>query len=503
MTVTLKRQLNDDEKKHILKIHGRKCFATGHGIPESEELHFDHIQAFAVDGVSELDNIAPMCQEHNLQKGKLSLTDFRVKLQLNEFFKPGDRLTVGHLLRYLKERGDITEFGKPVTVLERDDTVQVESSTAKQSYRLYNCPLTKWRYFYATLDISLLDSDDESDHSIGLQPRYLIPEKVFELYRHFQRHPVLLPSIGRVVGNRIRLFDGQHKIAGLLWTGRREFECKIYTNHDIRLLNQTNISAHDTFAQLRFFSSIMVMKLGALFGADFDEYKKADDEPTKSEAAFLTWLERRDAGAVKKADRAEQFRSFLYNSVIEHPDNRLKGLISSSNRSTDEKPLTIDILSKSIFACFLYRQPVEDNMATEGYKREDETENTISLMNMLHDLGLHAWNPKALNGDTTQGKLERMFRSKSIMAWSELLRDAVLAKLELTDADERACPFYRELDKRQLEGIKQTVARLFNWKFWSDPGDEIDRVLSDNKSAVKEWFKAHDLTTGYLLGAPG
>jgi hypothetical protein len=155
-----------------------------------------------------------------------------------------------------------------------------------------------------------------------------------------------------------------------------------------------------------------------------------------------------------------------------------------------------------LFACFLYRLPVDDNMATESYKRENETDNMVSLMNMFHDLGLHAWNAKALTGDTTQRKLERMFRSKSIMAWSELLRDAVLAKLELDDADERACPFYREFEKRQLEAIKQVVARLFNWKFWSDAGTGIDGVLSDNKSAVKRWFKDHDLTPGYLLGAP-
>jgi hypothetical protein len=112
MTVTLKRQLSADEKAHILKIHGRKCFATGHPIPEGEELHFDHIQAFSLNGVSELDNIAPMCQDHNIQKGTLSLADFRVKLQLNEFFKRGDRLTVGELFRYLKERGDVSDFGK-------------------------------------------------------------------------------------------------------------------------------------------------------------------------------------------------------------------------------------------------------------------------------------------------------------------------------------------------------------------------------------------------------
>ncbi len=502
MTITLKRQLTDEEKKHNLTTHGRKCFATGHAIADDEEVHFDHIQAFSQDGVSELDNIAPMCQDYNLLKGTLSLGDFRVKLRLNDFFKKGDRLTVGHLLRFLREAGDIDAFGKSVTVTQTDGNVMIESSAGKQSYRLYQCPLTKWRYFYATLDMSLLDSDDESDHSIGLQPRYLIPDKVFEMYRHFQRHPVLLPSIGRVIGNHIRLFDGQHKIAGLLWTGRREFECKIYTDYDIRLLNLTNISAHDTFAQVRFFSSIMVMKLGALFGADFEEYKKSDDEPIKTEANFLRWLDRRDKGTVKRGDRAEQFRSFLYNSVIEDENNKLKDLISASNRRSDDKPLTIDMLSKSLFSCFLYREPVEDNMATEGYKRQNESENMVALMNMLYELGLHAWNPKAMTGDTAQRKLDRMFRSKSMMAWSELLRDAVLAKLDLMDADDRACPFYRELDKKQLDAIRQTVARLFNWKFWSDPGEEIDRVLSDNKGVVKDWFKKHDLTPGYLLGAP-
>lgn len=119
-----------------------------------------------------------------------------------------------------------------------------------------------------------------------------------------------------------------------------------------------------------------------------------------------------------------------------------------------------------------------------------------------HELGLHGWNHKAPAGDTTQRKLDRLFRSKSMMAWSELLRDAVLAKLELRDAEDRGRPFYRVLDKRDLEGVRGIVERLFNWKFWSDAGVEVDRVLSDNKSSVKDWFKKHDLTTGYLLGAP-
>src|SRR5206468_2922833 len=114
-----------------------------------------------------------------------------------------------------------------VVVHEDDAKVILETPHANHTYSLYQAPATGWKYFYATLPIELLDSDDEEDHKIGLQPRYLIFDKVFDMYRHFQQHPVLQPSIGRLHDERIVLFDGQHKIAALLWTGRREFECKI------------------------------------------------------------------------------------------------------------------------------------------------------------------------------------------------------------------------------------------------------------------------------------
>ena len=501
MSLILRRQLNDDEKSLILKTHGRRDFATGLPIPDDDEAQFDHIHAYSEGGDTDLNNIAPMSAETNRAKGTLSLEDYRVKRQLAEFFQQGDRQTLGHLLSYMSEKGSVKSFGQVVEAVESDGMIDLRSASGNAKHRLYTCPATGWRYFYATVPVDLIESDDETDHGIGLQPRYLIEDKVFELYRHFQRHPVLQPSIGRIVNHRIKLFDGQHKIAGLLWAGRRSFEVKVYMDCELRLLNQTNISAHDKFAQTRFYSSIMVMKLGTQFGADFDEYKKDENEAVKSEAGFLKWIARRDAGTTKKADRSEQFRSYLYNSVIEHADNETSKWISASNKSTNEKPLTIDMLSKSIFACFMYRQPAEDNMATEAYKRQAEMENVIALMNMLNDLGLHAWNSAAPGSDTTQRKLVRMYRSKSIMSWCEILVDAITATLKLHDSDEKQRPFYRELTKAQLDDVKRVVERLCGWKFWSDASDEIDRILADNKSAVKQWFREHGLTTGYLMGA--
>lgn len=501
MTTILKRQLTDIEKQTVLNSHGRTCFATGHQIPETEKVQYDHIHAYAEGGISELNNIAPMCETHNKQKGVLTLNDFRVKLRLAEFFDSGDALTLQHLLSYLTKNGDLGGYGQKSVITIQGDQIEVDTQSGKKHYApLSVCPTTKWKYFYATLPVELLNSDDDEDKKIGLQPRYLILDKVFELYRHFQQHPVLQPSIGRISNNRILLFDGQHKAAALLWNGRRDFECKIYVDPDLRLLNDTNISAHDKFAQTRFYSSIMVQKLGAEFGADFEAYKSLEDANPKTEAGFVAYLSKDTTQT--KAERNLRFRNYLYNAVLSDASNKAESYVSKANRSTEQQPLTIDMLTKSIFAAFLHTQPSEDNMASEEYKREKEIFNNVELMNMLYDLALNGWNPKAGANDNNQRKLKRVFGSKSIMAWSEIVRDAVCGKLELQDAQDRQRPFYREMSEADLDKIKKIIGRLVDWKRWdSPPGDEIDGVLADNRSKVLGWLKSHGLTTGYLMGA--
>jgi hypothetical protein len=501
MSILLKRQLNEDEKKIILARYDRKCFANGHAIPDGEQIQFDHVHAYSLGGESELNNIAPMCAQHNKEKGALSLEDFRIKLRLDDFFKDGEKLTLKHFLRYLKKGGDIPSFGQPIAVSEANGNVQLESANRKLGSVLQECPTTTWRYFYAKLPVDLIDSDDDEDHTMGLQPRYLIQDKVFKLFRHFQRHPVLQPSIGRVVDNRIRLFDGQHKVAALLLNGRRDFECKIYLNSELRLLNQTNIAAHDNFAQTRFFSSIMVLKLGGQFGKDFENYKTLESEPNKTESGFMAYLSRLE-GSLTQAELNKRFRSYLYSSVLEDADNKLKALVSTSNRGTDQQPLTMDMLQKSLFAALLYHDPLQDSMTTEAYKRDAEVGNVVAILNMFYELALHAWNGAAGTKDGNQRRLQRLVRSKSMMAWAELFRDALCGKLEIQDAEERAKPLYRELSDSQTQSIRKVAERLVGWTGWkAPPEDEIDRVLADNKTVVKDWFKKQGLTTGYLMGA--
>lgn len=503
MSFLIRRQLNDEEKAIVLKGYGRRCFSSGHLIPDGEEVQFDHIHAYSKGGESELNNIAPMCATHNKEKGALSLNDFRVKLRLEDFFKSGEKVTLRHLLKFLVQGKDIQSFGASVALQKQNGRILIESTTNKYEHSAYKCPTTGWTYCYLTLPVELLDSDDDHDNEIGLQPRYLIEDKVFNMFRHFQLHPVLQPSVGRLVGNTIRLFDGQHKIAALLLNGRKEFECKIYVDSEVRLLNQTNIAAHDRFAQTRFYSSIMVLKLGNQFGKDFEDYKNLESEPKKTESGFMDYLRRLDADVSTRGDLNQRFRSHLYSSILENPENKMKDLVSASNRSSLKTPITMDALQKSLFSAFLYREPTSDDMTSTAYKRDSETTNMVEIMNMFFELGLHSWSPEAGENDATQRTLDRLIRSKSMMAWAELLRDAICGKLDLHDAGDREMPLYRDFSDQEKQRIRSVIERLFSWKHWQAPAeDEIDRVLSDNKSAVKSWFREHGLTTGYLMGAP-
>jgi len=160
------------------------------------------------------------------------------------------------------------------------------------------------------------------------------------------------------------------------------------------------------------------------------------------------------------------------------------------------------MLNKSLFSNFLYRYPTNDDLTSPNYKRDKEIINVIKLCNIIYEEIMHKWDTTKTANDLTQNKLNRMFRSKSIMAWAELFRDAVAAKLEIIDRDEKALLFYREISDEDFDKIRKVFRRLVNWSVWeSSVNSDIDRVLADNKSEVKKYFRDKGLTTGYLLGA--
>ena len=79
------------------------------------------------------------------------------------------------------------------------------------------------------------------------------------------------------------------------------------------------------------------------------------------------------------------------NSVLDPEVNKVSRLASKSNRSTSEFPLTVDMLSKSLLSNFLYRHPLEDDLASDHYQRDQEISNLVELFNIIDSEALHNW----------------------------------------------------------------------------------------------------------------
>jgi hypothetical protein len=246
----------------------------------------------------------------------------------------------------------------------------------------------------------------------------------------------------------------------------------------------------------------MVLKLGAQFGKDFEEYKNIENDSSKSEEGLIEYLLNKEI-PVTKGDINKKFRSYLFNSILENENNKCVPLISVSPRSTNEQPLALDMLTKSIFSNFIFTTPLSDNILSDKYKRDSESKNVVALMNIMFEQSLCSWNKDATPNDLSQLKLRRVYASKSIMAWTELFKDAICAKLDVLDSDEKAKVFYRDISKNDFEKIKTIFIRFINWQMWSSPkNSEIDTVISSNRRTIKEWYKQKGLTVGYLVGAP-
>jgi hypothetical protein len=187
---------------------------------------------------------------------------------------------------------------------------------------------------------------------------------------------------------------------------------------------------------------------------------------------------------------------------LENADNKWAPLVSISNRSSKEQPITLDMLTKSIFSNFVCTEPLSDNILTDVYKREIESNNVVRLMNIMFDQSLCSWNNDTTPNDSTQIKLKRLYASKSIMSWTELFKDAICAKLDVLDSDEKAKIFYREISNADFDKIKSIFSRLVNWQMWNSPrNSEIDTVIAGNKKTIKDWLKNKGLTVGFLVGA--
>lgn len=490
-----RRQLSEREKAEIVEQHGMRCFIDGHPIEAQADLEFDHIQSVAAGGATTLQNLAPVCKKHNRQKGTMALSEYRDYLKLGSFFEEGSPkylddviLAKGHKL------GQVLQYETSLGA----DHVTLYLDEGRRTFSLYTCPATGWQYFYALVPVQYLKNDKD------LQPRPLRQQSMWGLYRHFQRNTQLAPSICRLSeDSTLLLFDGQHKAAAQIWSGRRAVECKVYIQPTPKLIKETNLEAHQSYRQMSFYAYELMKKYADIFGADWDEY--AALEGRKSESGFVEFLV-----SIKKMSAAKARREVaraIHWRILNDPSNKLGDFISEKNRAR-RQPLTYNRIEKTLFRHLLSPIPSAAEFQSDEDFRQTEERNLIRLMNMIAEEGLiDRWNPE--RGDAVCQRTERVFSAGAIRAWVRILRDVFNAYLQLylKGPEEIHRVLYRELNEEQLDWMRRFVRQVFAHPVWDAPDtsdqDISKRLTKDDDTTAMSLLQERGLAVQWVLESAG
>lgn len=492
--MAIHRELSEQEKKNINKQHTcdgeLRCFVNDHPINSDSEVDYHHIKPYSMGGSTEEANIAPVCRKHHKRIGTLSIHEFRARLEMEEFFKNPEPIRLDNILE--KKLGK-REFGKNLQNEMNDNKIKLyfDDEITPTKLSLSKCPSTGFRYFYIILPVEFVQND------FDLQPRPLEIKRLWELYRHLIVHTQLSPAICRLVDDKILLFDGQHKSAAQIWAGRKEIECKVYIDPNIKILKETNLTAHDKLRQMPFFTSVLINKWADLFREEWEEYLETKGE--KSEVSFVTFLVEKGKS---KADALNMIRSNIYDSILDDKNNLISEYIAERNR-TRKNPLTIHRLKLTIFKHFITSPPLAVKIEELDELREFERKNVVQLMNILtQETLLNKWNPEANNEEHHEA--ERIYAAGSLKAWTSMLRDVIAQVLGLYDDNERKMLLLREIKEEKWQIVRDRIKRLFNHKLWKELSPEVDNNLRvNNEIHVRDFFNQRGLIVNWILGGEG
>jgi len=491
--MTTHRLVTEQEKKEILSQPQHKkdghviCYVNGHPILDEKDIDFHHIIPFVNIEETEISNIAPVCKEHHKKIGTLSITEFRGKLEMEEFFNSSPVRKLNEVIEYKGNKDFGTEL--KYTISENKETIDIffDDKTRPSKVPLHTCPATNFQYFYLTVPVKYISNDDD------LQPRPIDAKRLWAFYTHFITHTQLSPAVCRINENKILLFDGQHKSAAQIWAGRRIIECKVYVNYNVRVLKDTNLDAHEKLRQQPFYTGVLINKWADIFKEEWEEYSATSGQ--KSEKGFVLFLVNKGK---RRAEALNMLTSSIINSVLEDKENKIGDFVAESNRAK-ATPLTINLLKQTIFKLFVSSPPLEIEIDKSDALREYERKNILTLLNTLVDETLiNKWNPDRNDGE--HKKSERIYSAGSMKAWVTMLRDIIAAVLRLYDEEGRNNIFLRQIDEQTWGIIKGRVKKLFANKIWTDPSSEIDVQLRvNNEKHVKGFFESHGLKVEKLI----
>lgn len=476
----MKRQLNDSEKASVrqqqVELDGSlRCFISGEVIGSDDDVEYDHIQPFSKDGDTSLSNIRIVLKKHNRRKASQSLYEARDNLRLESLF---DSKKNNIKLQDIFELKDVQ--GKSTYATLVGEAINIDDGVQKLSYPLLDEPTLKVQYFYGRVPVSWLENDDQE----GLQPRVIDYKRLINIRDHLKVHPQLAPAIARLVGNRLKLFDGQHKLAAQVLNNQQMVDVKVYVSPNEpaackRLFDDlmiTNLEAHSKLKQVPFYTSTLLDRLSVIYRDLLDEFISTKAPDSHTEEHFVRFLA--VSRQYSKAAAKDMLRGAIKTAALD--GSALGSFVAKASKDASY-PVTIDLLENTIFPATLFLEPSTAVFTSSADFRNSESQNFGAIAAMLvKETNLANWvhNIKSKTLTLDQLKARRIWHKGSVLTWAPYLRSILFFALQAMTNGERERLLYREtLSEHQTTIVSKCLSRLFAHPLWDEPEGELDSLL--------------------------
>ena len=496
-----KRQLTDSEKQIVRQQQvgqdgGLRCFISGEVITPEDEIEYDHIQPYSKDGDTSVANIRIVLKKYNRRKSNQSLYDVRDNLRLERLFESKKN----HIkLQDILELKDVTH--RNIHCAVENDTVAIDDGLEKRTFSLLDDAILGVPYFYGRVPISWLENDDQE----GLQPRVIDYKRIISIRDHLKIHPQLAPSIARLDGNKLKLFDGQHKLAAQVLNNNLQADVKVYVSPDgedaaKRLFDDlmiTNLEAHSKLKQVPFYTSTLLDRLSVIYRELLEEFIGTKAPESHTEENFVHFLS--VTKQYSKTAAKDMLRSAIKTAALS--GSELEQYVAEASKDASF-PMTIDLLEKTIFPSMLYLDPATAKFTSAQDFRSEETQNFAEVAKLIvAETGLANWvqNIKGKSLTSEQLKARRIWHKGAVLTWAPYLKSILYFALQAMTSGEREKLLYREsITDRQKEIIQKCLNRLFSHPLWDEPEGEVDSLLVSARKQ-DELFAKKGLTERYVI----
>lgn len=497
----MKRLLTESEKIEVRKQQVDsdgvlRCFISGQIIGDDDAIEYDHIQAYVKDGETSLANMRIVIKELNRRKGAETLYDVRDNLKLERLFeerKNNIRLQDIFELKDIQKQSTAAVIG--------DKEVVIEDGSKKLAFPLYNDAILEVPYFYGRIPVRWLENDDQE----GLQPRVIDYKRLIAIRDHLKSHPQLAPSIGRLIGSKLKLFDGQHKLAAQVLNNQAEIDIKVYVSPDNEErakklfdgLMITNLEAHSKLKQVPFYTSTLLDRLSVIYKEMLDEFIGGTPPESHTEESFVRFLS--TSKGFTSAQAKEMLRSAIKVAALE--GSELKKYRAEASKDASY-PVTMDLLDKTIFRACLYLEPSGARFTSEKDFRNAESCNFAAISKILVDeTAIANWVPHSKGKSLTneQLKARRIWHKGSVLTWSPYLKSILFYALHFMTSEDREHLLHRpEITQDRLDVVRNCLSRLFSHPMWDDTDHEIDSLLVSARKQ-EDLFNRKGLTEKYVI----